>query len=54
MAQNPTFESHVWYQWVDCLSCGIAFPRRFDGDDVDDAMVVITRSGWIATDHWSA
>ena len=21
MAQNPTFESHIWYQWVDCLSC---------------------------------
>jgi len=42
MAQNPAFESHIWYQWVDCLSCGISFPRRFDGDDVDDGMVVIT------------
>ena len=42
MAQNPTFESHVWYQWVDCLSCGISFPRRFDGEDVDAGMVVIT------------
>jgi hypothetical protein len=42
MAQNPGFESHIWHQWVDCLSCGIAFPRRFDGLDEDIGMVVIT------------